>query len=194
MEPKMKQKSKNKEPIIEGFYYGNPLGFLSVLPKLFQAIWSIAKVIMKIPDIFLWLVDYIIWLFQHFLNPAVWITDLIKTIFIAVKIVMMGLLDAIAGFFRAITNMFFEPIVKGFWGDPSLSDGKKNCPKGSRKCYTQEKGRVPLPVLIATIIMPPLGIFMELGLKGWANIIMTALLTLFFYFPGLLYALVILYC
>ena len=45
-----------------------------------------------------------------------------------------------------------------------------------------------------TVILPPLGLFMELGIKGWINILMCAFLTLFFYFPGLIYALIILYC
>jgi uncharacterized membrane protein YqaE (UPF0057 family) len=189
-------KQLNKPQIIEGFYY-NPfraLGNLSKIPKIFDALWQITKLVIKIPEIILWLIDYITWLFQHFLNPAVWIPDLIKTIFLGVKIIMIGILDAVAGFCRIVINSFVEPIIRGFWGDPKSSSGKEKCSNGNRKCYTQKKGGVPMPVLLATIIMPPLGIFMELGLKGWANILLTALLTLLFYFPGLLYALIILYC
>jgi uncharacterized membrane protein YqaE (UPF0057 family) len=55
-------------------------------------------------------------------------------------------------------------------------------------------GPIPISVIITTIFMPPLGLFMELGFKGWLNIALCAVLTLFYYFPGLIYALIILYC
>ena len=51
-----------------------------------------------------------------------------------------------------------------------------------------------LIVLLGTIILPPLGVFMELGIKGWLNILICALLTLLYYVPGLVYALILLYC
>lgn len=196
---KSKKFNKN-EPIIEGFYYDGPFTkIFKALSGIFKAIGSIAKIFMKLPDIFIWAIDYISWLFLHFLNPAVWITDLIKTIFIGIKIVTMGILDMIAAFVRTMVNMVFSPIINGFWGDPKLSklpnhNGEKMCESGDKKCYAQAKGTVPVPVLFATIILPPVGIFMEMGLKGWANILVTALLTLFFYFPGLIYALILLYC
>ncbi len=51
-----------------------------------------------------------------------------------------------------------------------------------------------LSVIILTVLLPPLGLFMELGLKNWINIALCALLTAFYYFPGLIYALIIIYC
>jgi uncharacterized membrane protein YqaE (UPF0057 family) len=58
----------------------------------------------------------------------------------------------------------------------------------------EQQGKLPISIIITTIFLPPLGLFMELGFKGWLNIAICALLTLFFYFPGLIYALIILYC
>ena len=58
----------------------------------------------------------------------------------------------------------------------------------------EQQGKLPISVIITTIFLPPLGLFMELGFKGWLNIALCALLTLFYYFPGLIYALIILYC
>jgi uncharacterized membrane protein YqaE (UPF0057 family) len=52
----------------------------------------------------------------------------------------------------------------------------------------------PMAVILCTILLPPLGLFMELGLKGWINILLCGLLTFFYYFPGLIYALIIIYC
>jgi len=58
----------------------------------------------------------------------------------------------------------------------------------------ENKSGVPTSIIISTIFLPPLGLFMELGLKGWFNILICALLTFFYYFPGLIYALIIIYC
>jgi uncharacterized membrane protein YqaE (UPF0057 family) len=62
------------------------------------------------------------------------------------------------------------------------------------KCYRTSDGLVPFSVIIATVLCPPVGVFMEYGLYGWFNILICALLTLAFYFPGLIYALILLYC
>ena len=45
--------------------------------------------------------------------------------------------------------------------------------------------------LIAMIVCPPLGVFMSYGLKGIVKILLCAGLTLFYYFPGLIYGLLI---
>jgi uncharacterized membrane protein YqaE (UPF0057 family) len=63
-----------------------------------------------------------------------------------------------------------------------------------RKCYKTEAGTVPWTVILATVLFPPSGVFMELGLHGWIQILVCLLLTFMFYFPGLIYALIILYC
>jgi len=69
------------------------------------------------------------------------------------------------------------------------------CPNGSgRKCYKTEAGTVPTTVIIATVLFPPAGVFMELGLHGFIQILVCLLLTFMFYFPGLIYALIVLYC
>ena len=52
---------------------------------------------------------------------------------------------------------------------------------------------MPFSVLLGTIVCPPLGVFMEYGFTGWFNILICLALTLLFYFPGLFYALLIIY-
>jgi uncharacterized membrane protein YqaE (UPF0057 family) len=45
--------------------------------------------------------------------------------------------------------------------------------------------------MIATIICPPLGVFMAFGVKGYMKIIVCSVLSLAYYIPGLVYALLI---
>ena len=45
--------------------------------------------------------------------------------------------------------------------------------------------------IISTIICPPLGIFMSYGLSGWFKILICCALTLLYYVPGLIYALLV---
>jgi uncharacterized membrane protein YqaE (UPF0057 family) len=86
-------------------------------------------------------------------------------------------------------------VSKSKFGDaenPSESTAVEECT--GRKCYKTEAGTVPWTVIIATVLFPPSGVFMELGLHGWIQILVCLLLTFMFYFPGLIYALIILYC
>jgi uncharacterized membrane protein YqaE (UPF0057 family)/tetrahydromethanopterin S-methyltransferase subunit G len=88
--------------------------------------------------------------------------------------------------------------TKGGESKDNFSDNSKNS-KDKRcgdddKCYKTPPGQLPFSIIIMTIICPPVGIFMQFGLSFWINILVCALLTLVFYFPGLLYALILLYC
>ena len=54
------------------------------------------------------------------------------------------------------------------------------------KCYRTSDGLVPFSVIIATVLCPPVGVFMEYGITGWLNILICIMLTFLFYFPGLI--------
>jgi uncharacterized membrane protein YqaE (UPF0057 family) len=78
-------------------------------------------------------------------------------------------------------------------GDDNTSvENQPSCE--GRKCYRTEAGTVPWTVILATVLFPPAGVFMELGLHGFIQILVCLLLTFMFYFPGLIYALILLYC
>jgi len=64
--------------------------------------------------------------------------------------------------------------------------------KTTYKCESNKKG-INLWYIrtILTILFPPLGVFMSFGLNGIGKIITCCILTMCFYFPGLIYALVI---
>ena len=159
------------------------------------------KFFTKIGQVFQWIFyDIPKWLFTEALNPIAILNDAVAGIFAVLRIIGLGILDGITGFFRYFINLVFEPIVSSFWGytpkenekDPK-DKKKKNCGPDQR-CYEQPVSKVAFPVIISTVILPPMGLFMELGLKGWMNLLICAILTLFYYFPGLIYALIILYC
>lgn len=45
--------------------------------------------------------------------------------------------------------------------------------------------------MIITILFPPLGIFFTKGFAGFGKVILCSILTMFFYFPGLIYAFIV---
>lgn len=134
-----------------------------------------------------WIFLFLIWFITDIINPAVWINDVLEGGFVGLQLLGAGLMDACISVIREIFNRIFNPLIKGIWGDEWDA-------KTDSKCYAMPACTVPYPILLATIILPPLGVFMELGVKGWLNILICALLTLFFYVPGLIYALILLYC
>ena len=92
--------------------------------------------------------------------------------------------------------------MQGFWGwdQSSLTQTdkesnyfrKQNRNKG-KKCYLTNTNTIPFSVVLGTILCPPIGVFMDMGISGWLNILICVLLTLLFYIPGLVYALLIIY-
>jgi uncharacterized membrane protein YqaE (UPF0057 family) len=171
---------------------------MGVLEKLYEVLLIFAK----IPDFFVWLfVDVLKWLITDFLNPIYILSDLGRGIIAVLRVITLGFLDIISGLVRSLINLVFDPIVSNFWGytpkknerNPNDKTESNNC-ADSKRCFKQPSSRVPFPILISTVILPPMGLFMELGLKGWMNLLICSILTLFYYFPGLIYALIILYC
>jgi uncharacterized membrane protein YqaE (UPF0057 family) len=149
----------------------------------------------------IWLIQFILWLLFDLLNPKNFLTEFYKTLMLIVVAICKLPFDI----FIAITKIGFNTIagwMQGFWGwDMSnLTKNDKNSPyfksfdkiKGQKVYYTNSN-TVPFSIILGTILCPPMGVFMDLGLSGWLNIIVCALLTLMFYIPGLCYALLIIY-
>jgi uncharacterized membrane protein YqaE (UPF0057 family) len=187
---------------------------------LISGILKIIQMASRIPDVFMWLVDMVMWFVTQVLNPVLFFQDVGKSIVVILKLFVFTILDAITGIFKLLIDTVFNPILSGFWGyvpkDDLITDedvekkGKKskdnfanvtnstntktNSKCNKTRCIEPPATNIPIPVVLATILLPPLGVFMELGLKGWFNILLTALLTMMYYFPGLIYALIVLYC
>jgi uncharacterized membrane protein YqaE (UPF0057 family) len=152
----------------------------------------------------IWLVRFMLWFFIEVANPFKFINDFIGT----TKMLTFTILHSIFQFFviliKKFVNYFGLTVYNGFWGwdkvvvdewDYKYSE-YHNCRDACRgqKCYKTNNDKIPFSIIIGTVICPPIGVFMEYGITGWLNILVCILLTALFYFPGLIYALVVLYC
>jgi uncharacterized membrane protein YqaE (UPF0057 family) len=148
-----------------------------------------------------WTIYFVIWLFMDLLNPLSFASDFFKSIMIILIAICRIPLDVIMSVAGIIVNTI-GGWMQGFWGwdQSSLTrnDRKsryfRNIQKGSgKKCYLSNTNTVPISIIVGTILCPPLGVFMDMGVTGWLNILICCLLTLLFYLPGLCYALLIIY-
>lgn len=167
---------------------------------------GLARMFLFIPKFLLWLGGLIIWIIRttfflivvairYITNDG--IMGLVK--FLVLELIMAPI-TLVMTFMRTFVNWLGRNTVQALWGadnvpepDDEPSD-KINTSCSGNKCYKTAEGTIPFGVIIATILCPPVGVFMEYGLTGWFNVLITALLTLVFYFPGLIYALILLYC
>lgn len=167
-------------------------------------------------------VVYIIMLFMWFIKLNIWffvevLPSIPRDIGALIGQITYIIFDGIFGTIRAVATktvnlggaMTVNAIASGWDNvpDESASTPKKtskfgntpedatgeDCLKG-RKCYKTPDGSIPFTVILCTVLFPPAGVFMEYGLSGWLNILICLLLTFMFYFPGLIYALILLYC
>ena len=79
---------------------------------------------------------------------------------------------------------------KGHKGGKNWGKDYKNHKYRSMRCYRSMTANGYLNI-IGTIICPPLGIFMAYGLSGFFKIIICAILTVYYYIPGLVYSVLI---
>ena len=205
--PNSKFQLLQKSNIIEIEWYGKLKGGVFVL--LINTVITIFKLLLYIPKFIIWIAEVIIYL----------IKVMVYLIKVAIDVFsvdgFMGMLNYIVGeivlapfkfiliLLKKIINTLGDTTIKALWGVDNVRDNEsnedeadkgENACMGDKKCYKTPDGTVPFSVVIATILCPPVGVFMEYGLMGWFNILISALLTLMFYFPGLIYSLIILYC
>ena len=176
------------------------------LVDMFMSIIEIGKVFLILGDFIIWFGKFIAW-FIFFLG---WlfkflfvdlITDFWNSILLIVITICTLPINLITGLIAWFINLF-GGWMQGFWGwdQSGLNKNDKNSnyfksidrTKG-KKCYLTNSNTVPFSILLGTIICPPLGVFMDLGITGWFNILICIILTLLFYLPGLFYALLVIY-
>ena len=144
---------------------------------------------------------FVIWVFSDLLNPIKLIADFWNSIVLILVTLMNTVFGVIMGLAAFVTNQIGQ-WMQGFWGwdesNLTKQDKESNYFKGidtkkGKKCYLTNNNKVPFSVLLGTILCPPLGVFMDMGLTGWMNIFICGILTLLFYLPGLFYALLVIY-
>lgn len=211
------QNQQSVEPMINVEW--QPRGRGGFIMDVIKAIIAIFRFMLFIPKFLIWIGQLIIWKFKvliYLLNTVYIILSkdgilgLIK--FIVNEIVLLPF-KVLAYLAKNIINTLGRQTVYGIWGADNARDsdlakeqanGKAGPPSdsnladvecdGRQKCYIRPDGSVPFGVVVVTVLCPPVGVFMEYGINGWLKILVCFMLTLMMYFPGLIYALVLLYC
>lgn len=194
-----------------------------IIDELFQPVFDIitkifdpiVKPIMGIGQVFIflirilvwlgkfiyWLVFFAIWLFTDLLNPINLLTDFWNSIILIVITIVSTVFNTFMGLMAFVMNSV-GGWMQGFWGwDQSsltMNDANSNYFRSfnrnkGKKCYLTNSNKVPFSILLGTILCPPMGVFMDLGITGWFNIFICMILTLLYYIPGLVYALLVIY-
>lgn len=153
-----------------------------LIDVIVESLMGILKFLLLIPKILMWILEFVLWFIRF-------IIFLLKT--------FMGLL--FGGFEHAVKFVtitmitapfdFIKLLIKHIFGDGIIE--KRN--EDLNKCYIPSDGSVPTTVLIATLLCPPLGVFMVYGLTAWLSILISAVLSLAYYFPGMIFALIKIY-
>jgi uncharacterized membrane protein YqaE (UPF0057 family) len=178
----------------------------SAFEPIFGPVIAIGNVFKFIIQVIFWFIKFIGWLILF----SIWLlnyifTDLIGDFLFSIKMICISILRIPLDLFMTLATMGTNTIgdwILGFWGwdqsnlTPNDRSSKyfseMNRAKG-KKCYLTNNGTVPFSILLGTVLCPPIGVFMDLGATGWFNIFICTLLTLVFYIPGLVYALMIIY-
>ena len=93
--------------------------------------------------------------------------------------------DAVYGFKTGL-NLLFNSILDMFFG--SMSDKYKHNFNNDDKDKKEDCIKPTFLEIIILVLCPPLAIFIRKGMKGFLTILITAILTCFYYFPGVLFA------
>ena len=180
-------------------------GFFMEIINFFM---GLLKLVLYIPKLILWVMALILWMIKLAFFLVVYALKVFSQdgIFGLVKFITTDILLAPFNLIFSLVKIGFNWLgrntVQAIWGADNVPEPGEpsdrvitgsGCP-GGQKCYKTADGTIPFSVIIATVLCPPVGVFMEYGLTGWLNILICALLTLVFYFPGLIYALILLYC
>ena len=122
-------------------------------------------------------------------TPEVFIRDLIFGIMTSVLMIISVIGDVLTGIIETIFNTVFGQSTGGFFGQ-----GPQKDPKTGRMYNPKKKVCKQPPSILKYVILilcPPFYIFLNKGLSGWIYILIDLLLTAFFYFPGLIYAVIL---
>jgi len=191
------------------------------LAAIANAFLMLVKGILYIIMLFMWFLKFCVWFFTEVL-PSI-PTDIFGMVRFIAAILIDAVVGTIAYYFKKIFNAAGSTVIgatlSGWDNNPETDDTTRTKSQKAqtaseksqfedseqktdenqsscegRKCYRTEAGTVPWTVILATVLFPPAGVFMELGLHGFIQILVCLLLTFMFYFPGLIYALILLYC
>lgn len=166
----------------EGFYSLKSIG---------NSLKSLGKMIGALFKILGWLFKFVMYILGEILNPFNLFKDLYSGFTALPRVLINVIVRLVVTFSKYIINKVMNPIMNKIFGwdiKNQKSEGDKE-----KKCYKANEGKVPMSVILSTIILPPLGVFMRFGLRRWMDILIAGGLSILYYFPGLTYALVLIY-
>ena len=183
-------------------------GIFAPLDPIIEPILAIGAVFESIGSFFVWLgkfiwwlIQFIGWIFMELLNPLNLADDFLQSLIIIIIAIIRIPFDLLLSLFALAANTMGN-FMQGFWGwdqssltknDKESKYFKKFDKNKNTKYYLTNSNTVPFSIILGTILCPPMGVFMDLGITGWLNILICCLLTIAFYVPGLVYALLIIY-
>jgi uncharacterized membrane protein YqaE (UPF0057 family) len=108
-------------------------------------------------------------------------------IFLFKDLIFNTVIITIYNFFIDLFSMVFEFVDSMFFGEfKGILGGKLKSKKGSCFEYTYFR-------YFMTLMIPPAGIFLARGVCAWYNIIICSVLCILNYFPGLIYAFIVMH-
>ena len=134
--------------------------------NIIQLLFHILKIVPKLFDLFTMLLD-----------PIKILKDIFFGIVTGFTMIFNAIIDSLFGNIRQTLN----PHLPDSTSDTKRNNGNGICAKPTLLTY------------ILLILCPPLAVFTQRGLAGFYQVIIASVLTLIFYFPGLIYATLILF-
>jgi len=148
-----------------------PIIIIGVVMALFGEV--LYHIVVKFPELMKFIVTLA--------DPELFLRDIVFGIFSGIQLVFMTIKDLIEG------------IIKKIFGKMGIDDDFLGTGKNSKYYDPNAVKCVKTSYLkyIILIVCPPLFVFMHKGFGGWMYILLDIAFTFMFYFPGLIYALLI---
>jgi uncharacterized membrane protein YqaE (UPF0057 family) len=139
-------------------------GFLSLINFAKNLILIVEKLLLMAPK----MVMYFIYFFT---TPGKVISDAIYGFTTGIKMIIKSIIDTLMGKSIGLIKLHVR------------NDDPSNDKREKEECVNPS-----LLEILILLLCPPLAIFIRKGLKGFFTIVITAVLTYFYYLPGLIYA------
>ena len=149
---------------------------LSPLEEIFKPLISIFKTVLVLINLFIELLKMLpkfFYMFNYLTDPGKIISDAIYGFTTGIKMILKSIVDILMGKSVGLLNLH-------------VKDDDSNNKKQKRD--TEECVNPSLLEILILLLCPPLAIFIRKGLKGFFTIVITAVLTYYYYLPGLVYA------
>ena len=149
-----------------------PIIILGIVIVIFGEV--LLKIIIQFPKLLRMMVNLT--------DPELFLRDVVFGIFSGIQLVAMTMKDLIEGMVHKIMSKL------------GISDDIFGTSQGNSKYYDPNAVKCVKTSFLKYVILivcPPMFVFMHKGFEGWMYILLDIALTFMFYFPGLMYAILI---